>query len=221
MRFVRLTSEGRPSARRPGLESQRQSNGARGRHWFQPHRQHRIIPTPQATERDRSAARSGSDHPTTPRAQRESPILARASLRAKDWSRGAHQHQRSGIGPQTALEAITQPPLAHSAKVPSSPELPCGRRTGPAEPTQGHLAPIGSDPFCVNMWDRPLWRPLWRSGGQSRYRCSHSKIVACQRRLFCGLSTQWPSSGKYSSRLGTPWRCRAVKSANPWPTGTR
>ena len=49
-----------------------------------------------------------------PRAKRESSILPRAFLRAKDRSRGAHPQyaKRSGIGPEQALKAISQVPRA-------------------------------------------------------------------------------------------------------------
>src|SRR5581483_10426210 len=38
---------------------------------------------------------------------------------------------------------------------------------------------------------------------------------------FCGFSTQCPSSGKLMNLLGTPCRCRALKSSCPWPIGQR
>ena len=71
----------------------------------------------------------------------------------------------SGFGSKQAWEAI-KPPPARSAKAPSSPELPCKRRTDPAEPQprstpkHSHQVPAPhhpritkSDPFCVNMRD--------------------------------------------------------------------
>ena len=71
----------------------------------------------------------------------------------------------SGIGPEQAQEAI-KPPPARSAKTPFSPELPCERRTDPAEPQprstpkHSHQVPAPhhpritkSDPFCVNVRD--------------------------------------------------------------------
>ena len=38
---------------------------------------------------------------------------------------------------------------------------------------------------------------------------------------FCGFSTQWPSSGKYSISDGIPRRCRVVKSWKPSETSSR
>ncbi len=62
--------------------------------------------------------------PTIPRAQRESPILPRASSASVGpIPRSAPYAQRSGIGPQRALEAITKIPSAQRES-PSSPELP-------------------------------------------------------------------------------------------------
>jgi hypothetical protein len=49
----------------------------------------------------------------TPRAQRESPILPRASSASEGpIPRSAPYAKRSGIGPQRALEAITKSPRA-------------------------------------------------------------------------------------------------------------
>ena len=50
----------------------------------------------------------------------------------------------SGTGPEQALEAITLSPSRRARKVHTSPELPCARRTDPAEPhppTQNSLSP--------------------------------------------------------------------------------
>src|SRR5262249_54460553 len=38
------------------------------------------------------------------------------------------------------------------------------------------------------------------------YFLSHANTSLCQCSLFLGLSTQCPSSGKFTKRLGTPWR---------------
>ncbi len=61
----------------------------------------------------------------SPRAQRESFILSRASLRAQDRSRGAL--------PKSVPQKT----------------LPIGG------PVAGHLKTCNSGPFCVNRWDRP------------------------------------------------------------------
>ncbi len=62
--------------------------------------------------------------PIIPSTQRESPILLRASsARAGPIPRSAPYAQRSGIGPQRALEAITKIPSAQRESL-SSPELP-------------------------------------------------------------------------------------------------
>ncbi len=45
--------------------------------------------------------------------------------------------------------------------------------------------------------------------------------VLYQSRLFCGFSTQCPSSGNNRSFEGTFCSCSAVKSCRPCPTGTR
>ena len=50
---------------------------------------------------------------------------------------------------------------------------------------------------------------------------SQALTVSCHRMLFCGLSTQWFSSGKYSSLDSMPLRCSAVNVDRPWSTGTR
>ena len=76
----------------------------------------------------------GSDQ-THPSCTARMPILSQASLRAQAWSRRAKKTQRSGTGPEQALEAI-KPSLAHSAKADPPPELTCERRPGPAEPLQ-------------------------------------------------------------------------------------
>ena len=39
--------------------------------------------------------------------------------------------------------------------------------------------------------------------------------VSCHCTLFCGLSTQWFSSGKVRNSLGMPRRCNAVNAAMP------
>ena len=60
----------------------------------------------------------------SPRAQRESPILPRASSASEGpIPRSAPYAKRSGIGPQRALEAITKSPRAQRESR-SSPELP-------------------------------------------------------------------------------------------------
>src|ERR1700722_18548508 len=50
---------------------------------------------------------------------------------------------------------------------------------------------------------------------------THSFTVLYQRREFCGFSTQWPSSGKYSIFDGTPSICSVVKSWKPSLTSRR
>ena len=79
----------------------------------------------------------------------------------------------------TSLGGEQQKPSRNSAKAHPPPSLLSECRTDPAERRSIHSAP-------------------------SKYRCNHSKIVACHSRLFCGFSTQCPSSGKYNNRLGTP-----------------
>lgn len=54
-----------------------------------------------------------------------------------------------------------------------------------------------------------------------RYSASQSRNVLYQNCAFCGLSTQWPSSGKTTSFDGTPWRCSALKNSNDCVYGTR
>ena len=53
------------------------------------------------------------------------------------------------------------------------------------------------------------------------WRRSQALTVSCQRVLLCGLSTQWFSSGKYSSCDSMPARCSAVKLDRLWSIGTR
>jgi len=76
-----------------------------------------------------------------------------------------NQRSGSGIGPERALEAITQTPRATARKplLPRASSASAGPIPRSAPPT--HSAP-------------------------SKYRCNHSKIVACHSRLFCGFSTQ-------------------------------
>src|SRR5713101_1022149 len=50
------------------------------------------------------------------------------------------------------------------------------------------------------------------SGHLFKYWSTQPFTVWYHRRLFWGLSTQWPSSGKYSILEGTFRRCRVVKS---------
>src|ERR1700733_14361719 len=50
---------------------------------------------------------------------------------------------------------------------------------------------------------------------------TQSFTVSYQRREFCGFSTQWPSSGKYSIFDGTPSICSVVKSWKPSLTSRR
>src|SRR4051812_37109804 len=54
-------------------------------------------------------------------------------------------------------------------------------------------------------------------------RCSSTQpfTVAYHNCEFCGLSTQWPSSGKYSIFDGTFCRCRVVNRSNPCETSSR
>jgi hypothetical protein len=60
--------------------------------------------------------------------------------------------------------------------------------------------------------------PRW---GYFKYLSSQSSTVWYQSCEFCGLSTQWPSSGKTSSFESTPMRCAAVNNCSPSPNGTR
>src|SRR3954454_23491763 len=54
------------------------------------------------------------------------------------------------------------------------------------------------------------------------HHCStQSFTVLYQSREFCGLSTQWPSSGKYNIFEGTFNRWRVVKSWKPSLTSSR
>ncbi|MEY3536288.1 MAG: hypothetical protein RLZZ582_1864, partial [Verrucomicrobiota bacterium] len=112
--------------------------------------------------------------------QRESLILPRASSASAGPIPRSHQirlaeRERSA----TSLGGEQQTSSRNSAKAPPPPSLLSECRTDPAERRSIHSAP-------------------------SKYRCNHSKIVACHSRLFCGFSTQCPSSGKYNNRLGTP-----------------
>src|SRR5205807_8184369 len=50
---------------------------------------------------------------------------------------------------------------------------------------------------------------------------TQSFTVLYQSREFCGFSTQWPSSGKYSIFDGTPITCSVVKSWKPSLTSRR
>src|SRR6266404_577429 len=50
---------------------------------------------------------------------------------------------------------------------------------------------------------------------------TQSLTVLYQSRLFCGLSTQWLSSGKYNIFDGTFSTCRVVKRSNPCETSIR
>src|SRR5205807_2118923 len=50
---------------------------------------------------------------------------------------------------------------------------------------------------------------------------SQSKNVLYQNWLFCGFSTQCPSSGKTTSFDGTPCRCSALKNSSDCVYGTR
>jgi hypothetical protein len=88
-----------------------------------------------AAERGRAGARTGSDHLLPPRAQRESPPSPELTCVRSAGSRGAPQKpQRSGVGPEHALEAITFFPLAHRAKALLPPSLPACAAPDPAEP---------------------------------------------------------------------------------------
>ena len=53
------------------------------------------------------------------------------------------------------------------------------------------------------------------------YVASQSRNVLYQSWLFCGFSTQCPSSGKTRSLEGTPWRCKALKNSSDCVYGTR
>ena len=53
------------------------------------------------------------------------------------------------------------------------------------------------------------------------YVAIHSSTVAYHSRLFCGLSTQWPSSGNSRSFDGTFCVCRALKNSRLCVYGTR
>ena len=50
---------------------------------------------------------------------------------------------------------------------------------------------------------------------------TQSRTVWYQNSEFCGFSTQWFSSGKYTSFDGTPRFCSVLNSSMPWFTGTR
>ena len=135
---------------------------------------------PEAVRLTRCSSGNGSERALMavtpiPRAPRESSILPRVSLRVLARSRGAKKIQRSGIGPERALEAI-KPSLAPRAKAPSFPELPCERRPGPAEPKNTAErdragASIGSDqtlpraPRESSILSRASLRALARSRG--------------------------------------------------------
>jgi hypothetical protein len=53
------------------------------------------------------------------------------------------------------------------------------------------------------------------------YFVSQANTSLCQWTLFFGFSTQWPSSGKLTNRLGTFCLCNALNSSCPWPMGQR
>ena len=53
------------------------------------------------------------------------------------------------------------------------------------------------------------------------HRSTQSLTVLFHSLEFCGLSTQWPSSGKYSISEGTFRRCSVVKSSKPCATSSR
>jgi hypothetical protein len=63
------------------------------------------------------------------------PILSRAFLRAKDRSRGAHPNTPSGAGPVRSehRNVLTLFPLARQRESRAGPNVPCERRTDPAE----------------------------------------------------------------------------------------
>ena len=65
------------------------------------------------------------------------------SIRLDPPGTGSKSPSGSGIGPERALEAIKPFSSRNSAKASSFPELPCERRTDPAEPPSRHrpLAP--------------------------------------------------------------------------------
>ena len=118
-----------------------------------------------AAERDRSGVRSGSEHPVPGRAAPK-VLSPRASLRTEDRSRGArvaqhplkkcksapdcgqHPSGRSGVGPEPAQEPIS-PALREQRESDSFPEVPCGRRPGPAECTP--------PPDGAGLGQSPLW----------------------------------------------------------------
>ena len=50
---------------------------------------------------------------------------------------------------------------------------------------------------------------------------SHLKNVRCHSMPFCGLSTQWFSSGNMSSSAGTPRSLAALKAAIPCEASMR
>src|SRR5690606_2317740 len=50
---------------------------------------------------------------------------------------------------------------------------------------------------------------------------SQPLTVSCHCTLLCGLSTQWFSSGKYSSCDSIPCRCRVWNVDRLWSSGTR
>jgi hypothetical protein len=106
------------------------------------------IRTPHPAERDRSEASLGSDHQNPSRTARK-PLLPRASSASAGLiPRSPPYAQRSGIGPEQALKAITKNPRA-TRKTPSSPEPSCERRTDPAE--RATTASAGSIPRSVRL----------------------------------------------------------------------
>ena len=58
-----------------------------------------------------------------------------------------------------------------------------------------------------------------RPAGSTSPASEHSPCASAG--CSCGFSTQWPSSGKFTNRDGTPCRCSAVNSSCPWPIGQR
>ena len=103
------------------------------------------------------------------------PILSKASLRAQAWSRGAKTTQRSGTGPEQALEAI-KPSLAHSANADPPPSFPASAGPNPRSPiTTTHLfndnyfsswATIKPSPYR----NRPSSKPAAAGPGRSEHR---------------------------------------------------
>jgi hypothetical protein len=106
-----------PHLPRASLCAQDRSRGAPSTHPKQP------VPNPQSIQ-----------SPACP----QSPILPLEPVPKKPATSPQTSPSGSGTGPEQALEAINLSPSRTARKVHTSPELPCARRTDPAEHDHDH-----------------------------------------------------------------------------------